>query len=122
MKKMDVKKLRYVIDFPNEFQINEAKERFELDDILCKIAMMIFSYRISHNLSEKELADKLQTNQEIVSKLESGEFVPNIEQLWVISKKLNIKFNVLFEDNEEKIEYSADAISKKMKLKQFNLK
>ncbi|WP_406787297.1 helix-turn-helix domain-containing protein [Clostridium neuense] len=117
-----MKKLRYVIDFPNEFQINEAKERFELDDILCKIAMMIFSYRISHNLSEKELADKLQTNQEIVSKLESGEFVPNIEQLWVISKKLNIKFNVLFEDNEEKIEYSADAISKKMKLKQFNLK
>ena len=82
--------LKPAIDFLNEFASNEAKERFELDDILYDISMRIFNYRTENKLSQKVLANKLEVTQAMISKLESGQYNPSIEQLWKISKKLNL--------------------------------
>ena len=98
---MEGKELRPAMDFVNEFASNEAKERFELDDILYDISMKIFEYRNIHNLSQKELAEKLEVTQAMVSKLESGEYNPSVGQLWKISKKLNLKFTISLEAKEE---------------------
>lgn len=98
---MSNKDLKPAIDFLNEFASDEAKERFELDDILYDISMRIFNYRTENKLSQKDLANKLEVTQAMVSKLESGQYNPSIEQLWKISKKINLKFTVSLDPKED---------------------
>ncbi len=97
---MNERELRPAIDFVNEFASKETKERFELDDVLYDISMKIFDYRTKNSLSQKDLAKRLEVTQAMVSKLESGQYNPYIEQLWKISKKLNFKFAVSLETKE----------------------
>lgn len=96
---METKKLKNVWNFIDEISDDEEKDYFELDDILYNISMKIFDYRTSNGLTQKQLAEKLGIKQSMVSKLESGEYNPTIEQLWKISKKLGWKFNVIFEES-----------------------
>ena len=79
---------------------NDLKQLFELDDILVDISLKIINYRIDNNLSQKQLAKKLGISQSMVSKLESGEYNPTVEQLWKISKKLGWSFKVVMEDEK----------------------
>lgn len=97
---MEEKDMRPAIDFINEFTDDETKEKFELDDLLYDISMKIFDYRMENDLSQKNLAEKLGVTQAMVSKLESGQYNPSVEQLWKISKKLNLKFTVSLEPKE----------------------
>jgi len=86
-----------IVDLAN----NDTKEIFELDDMLYEISMKIFDYRMKNNLNQKQLADKLDVKQSMVSKLESGLYNPTVEQLWKISKRLGWNFNILLEDRNE---------------------
>lgn len=85
-------------DLVNELTDDDLKQLFELDDILTDISLKIINYRIDNDLSQKQLADKLGISQSMVSKLESGEYNPTVEQLWKISKKLGWNFKVIMED------------------------
>ncbi|MDK2828128.1 MAG: hypothetical protein PWP67_928 [Clostridium butyricum] len=90
----------------NKFELGDAwklidgladestKEMFELDDILYEISMKIYEFRLKNDLTQKQLAEKLGIKQSMVSKLESGQYNPSIEQLWKISKKLGWNFKV----------------------------
>lgn len=98
---MKNKNLKPAIDFINEFASDETKERFELDDILYDISMAIFNYRMENELSQKDLANILGVTQAMVSKLESGQYNPSVEQLWKISKSLNLKFTVSLEVKQD---------------------
>lgn len=82
-----------------ELASEETKELFELDDILVSISLKIVNYRIANSLTQTKLAHILGISQAMVSKLESGEYNPTIEQLWRISKKLNWNFKVMFDEN-----------------------
>lgn len=84
-------------DLVNELAYDDLKQLFELDDILVDISLKIINYRIDNNLSQKQLAEKLDISQSMVSKLESGEYNPTVEQLWKISKKLGWSFKVIME-------------------------
>lgn len=55
-----------------------TKQEFELSDILVDIACKIINYRLDNNITQKELADRLNITQAMVSKLESGEYNPSI--------------------------------------------
>ena len=72
-----------------------------LVDIACKI----INYRLDNDLTQQDLAKKLNITQAMVSKLESGEYNPTIEFLYKISKKLGWKFELIFEEinNEDGI-------------------
>ena len=87
-------------DLIDELADNDLKQLFELDDILVDISLKIINYRIDNNLSQKQLARKLGISQSMVSKLESGEYNPTVEQLWKISKKLGWSFKVIMEDEK----------------------
>lgn len=54
----------------------ETKQEFELSDILVDIACKTINYRLDNNITQKELADRLNITQTMVSKLESGEYNP----------------------------------------------
>jgi len=79
----------------------ETKESFELYDILYYISMQIFDYRMNKGLTQKQLAEMLNVKQSMVSKLESGDYNPTIEQLWRVSKKLGWLFSVKFEERSQ---------------------
>ncbi|WP_416198791.1 MAG: Helix-turn-helix domain protein [Sporanaerobacter sp.] len=91
-------------DLVNELADDDLKQLFELDDILVDISLKIINYRIDNNLSQKQLAEKLDISQSMVSKLESGEYNPTVEQLWKISKKLGWSFKVIMEDEKSEIQ------------------
>ncbi len=81
----------------------EGRENEELYDIYYKISTAIFKYRIKHNLSQKKLAEKLGVTQAMVSKLESGDYNYTVEQLWKVSKKLGLKFSIVFDEGSEEV-------------------
>lgn len=87
----------------NELTDNDENlnEQFELDDILVDISMKFINYRIENNLTQKQLAEKLEVSQSMISKFESGEYNPTIEQLFKVSKKLGWRFNLTIQaDNQ----------------------
>ncbi len=79
----------------------ELMEEFELDDILVDISLKLINYRLDNNLTQKKLAEKLEVSQAMVSKLESGDYNPTVEQLWKISKKLNWTFKLILENKKD---------------------
>ncbi|MCF6096363.1 helix-turn-helix domain-containing protein [Thermovorax subterraneus] len=90
-------------DLIDEIADEGEKEYFELDDILVDIATTLINYRAKNNLTQKDLAMKLGCSQAMVSKLESGEYNPSIEQLWKISSALGLEFKIIFREKEQKI-------------------
>jgi len=77
----------------------QTKKEFELSDILVDIACKIINYRLDNNMTQKELAKKMDISQAMVSKLESGEYNPTIGFLFKIAKRLNWKFQLIIEEN-----------------------
>jgi len=86
----------------DELADESIKAKFELDDILYDISMKIFEFRVKNNLTQKQLAEKLGITQSMVSKLESGQYNPTVEQLWKISKKLGWNFKIIFGEEDDK--------------------
>lgn len=83
----------------NKETVEEGMEEdFELDDILVGISMKFINYRIENNLTQKQLAQELGITQAMVSKYESGDYNPSVEQLFRISKKLGWIFNINFSE------------------------
>ena len=78
----------------NHFSDDKTKELFELESILDRIAFKFIHYRIDNNITQKDLANKLEISQSMVSKLESGEYNPTVKLLWEICKKLNWDFSI----------------------------
>lgn len=104
---MNKKKLMDAYVFFEE-ESDEFKQQMEVEDLLVDIACEFINYRVKNKMSQKELAEKLQITQAMVSKLESGEYNPTVKMLFEIARKLSWKFNVQFECNTQGGELSLD--------------
>ena len=58
------------------------------------VAVTILNYRAKHDLSQKELAARLEMPPSNVSRLENGEHTPSLEKLAEISSRLDIEFAI----------------------------
>ncbi len=58
------------------------------------VAVAIVRYRTEHDLSQRELADRLAMKQPQVARLELGEVNPSMETLMRISAQLGIEFTI----------------------------
>jgi len=56
------------------------RELYELEQERMKLAKLVVDYRIKHNLTQGELADKLGITQQYISKIEEGIF-SNIKEV-----------------------------------------
>lgn len=93
---MDVVKnnlLNDPLDFFDEID-EKLKNEIELDSILVDLACEIINYRVENNLTQKDLAEKLEISQAMVSKIESGDYNPSVEFLFNISKGLGLSLVV----------------------------
>lgn len=91
---IDRKAMNDPIEFFDDLD-EEMKDQIELAGILVGIASNIINYRVDNGLTQKELADRVNISQAMVSKLESGDYNPSVEFLFNISKKLG--FNLVIE-------------------------
>ncbi len=85
---------------------DEFKQKMAVEDMLVDIACEFINYRVKNKMSQKDLAEKLQITQAMVSKLESGEYNPTVKMLFEIAQKLSWKFNIQFESRTENCDYS----------------
>ena len=71
----------------------------EYDDlkVLYDIKREIIRLRLEQGLSQKELADKINTKQSAISRLESGEYNPSIELLAKIANALGKELQISFQ-------------------------
>ena len=58
------------------------------------VAVAIVRYRAEHDLSQRDLADRLGMKQPQVARLELGEVNPSIDTLMRISSQLGIEFTI----------------------------
>ena len=91
-----------------ENEDDEFKKAMELEDMLVDIACEFINYRAANDLTQRELAEKLQITQAMVSKLESGEYNPTVRMLFEIAEKLSWNFSLEFKRNIEPPDYYFD--------------
>lgn len=70
-----------------------------MNDIKHIIAKNLISLRKKHNLTQNELAEKLNYSDNAISRWEHAEVTPSIETLEQIAKIYNVPLKTLIEDN-----------------------
>lgn len=84
-----------------ERENDQFKREMEVEDLLVDIASAFINYRTKNKMSQKDLAEKLQITQAMVSKLESGEYNPTVKMLFELAQKLSWKFSVRLESDAQ---------------------
>lgn len=64
-----------------------------------KLGENIFKLRKEYNLSQEQLAEKINVTRQTISNWELGETAPNPEQLKLLSKELNISIDELLNND-----------------------
>jgi transcriptional regulator with XRE-family HTH domain len=72
----------------------EFRAEWERTALARAVALAIVRYRGDHDLSQRELAERLGMKQPQVARLELGEVNPSMETLMRISARLGIEFTI----------------------------
>lgn len=72
----------------------EFRAEWERTTLARAVAVAIVRYRAAHDLSQRELAERLGMKQPQVARLELGEVNPNMETLIRVSGQLGIEFTI----------------------------
>jgi transcriptional regulator with XRE-family HTH domain len=72
----------------------EFRAEWERTALARAVAIAIVRYRTQHDLSQRELADRLSMKQPQVARLELGEVNPSMDTLMRISARLGIEFTI----------------------------
>ncbi len=72
----------------------EFRAEWERTALARAVAVAIVGYRAEHELSQRELAERLGMKQPQVARLELGEVNPRMETLMRISARLGIEFTI----------------------------
>ena len=110
MKKVDKKGLfdPYSIEIEESSEVNEI---LNYSDILTEIARTLIDYRNKNKLTQEDLAKKLNMNQSMVTKLESGRYNATFKMLLKISytlEKNSHLFLKIIEDIRNVLEYKEE--------------
>lgn len=73
----------------------QTKAEIKVEEFLADLAVIFVKYRINNKMSQKELAEKLDMSQVMVSKLESGEYNPSIKKLCEMFMRLGLDIKLL---------------------------
>ena len=85
-----------------------------------KLGENIFKLRKEYNLSQEQLAEKINVTRQTISNWELGETAPNPEQLKLLSKELNISIDELLNNDIKQV--LVDKVSNTEKLAKIIIK
>lgn len=68
------------------------RERWERTALARAVAIAVVAYRAAHELSQRQLAEKLGMKQPAIARLEAGEHNPSVETLIHLSRTLGMEF------------------------------
>ncbi|WP_214079288.1 helix-turn-helix transcriptional regulator [Mesotoga sp.] len=89
--------------------------RFELNliGVMTDISAALINYRADKSLSQKELAEKLECSQAMVSKIESGDYNFTIRKLFDVVNKLGgrVSLEIDFKDDTSIPDSSEERVS-----------
>lgn len=68
---------------------------------LRSVGKKIQSLRVTHNLTQDELADKLYVTRQALSKWENGQSIPTIDNILLLSRLFNVTFEEILCLNEK---------------------
>lgn len=78
------------------FKAPKARRKYETEFSQLQIAHQIVELREKNKMSQKELADRLRTKQQVISRLEQDSYKPSLTTLEklaeIFHKRLEIKF------------------------------
>lgn len=79
-----------------------ADERilYQTASLMCDVSTALVEYRRKNSLSQKELAEKLDVGQSMVSKYESGAYNWTIRSLVEVSSRLGLKLTLSLEEEK----------------------
>ncbi|MDA8304698.1 MAG: helix-turn-helix transcriptional regulator [Deltaproteobacteria bacterium] len=72
------------------------KETYELERVKVALAQKIAETRDEHNLSQSELAKRMNVSQQFISQVESGEGNLTLETLSKLAQSLNTSIRISF--------------------------
>ena len=72
----------------------ECLAEWERTALARAVAVAIVRYRTEHDLSQRELAQRLRMKQPQVARLELGEVNPSMDTLMRVSSRLGIEFTI----------------------------
>lgn len=78
-------------------QSPEVKREYDELKVIYDIKREILKLRIEQGLSQKELADMINTKQSAISRLESGEYNPSLEFLTKVATALGKELHISFQ-------------------------
>lgn len=74
----------------------EFKEIYELERVKVALAQKIAETRDEHNLTQSELAKRMNVSQQFISQIESGEGNLTLETLSKLAQSLNTSIRISF--------------------------
>lgn len=74
----------------------EFRDIWEADAQRRELVKQIIALRIKAHLTQKDLAEKVGTNQSAISRLESGKYNPSVDFLSRIARALNKRVEIHF--------------------------
>lgn len=77
----------------------------------------IYKLRKEKNMSQEELAEKMEVSRQSVSKWESGSSVPDIDKIIRLSEIFSVSTDFLLKDNDEVIHDNSEAETDEKKLR-----
>ncbi len=89
---MDLKEFKKEM-FKENPKIKEEYDKLEME---YKIKLQLIDLRRKNNLTQKQLADLLETKQSNIARIESGSFYPSLRLLEKIADALNTKLDIRF--------------------------
>jgi transcriptional regulator with XRE-family HTH domain len=72
----------------------EFREEWERLSVARAVAATVIAYRADHNLSQRDLAERLDVPQPQVARLESGEYEPSHKTLMRLASCLGLEFTI----------------------------
>lgn len=78
-------------------QSPEAQYEYDGLKVFYDIKREIIRLRIEQGLSQKELADRINTKQSAISRLESGNYNPSLEFLTKVASALGKELHISFQ-------------------------
>ena len=116
-RRMNTKNPEPVFKRDSELLLESADDdtRFELNliGVMTDISAALINYRADKSLSQKELAEKLECSQAMVSKIESGDYNFTIRKLFDVVNKLGgrVSLEIDFKDDTSIPDSSEERVS-----------